>query len=272
MNRTAELRELAQRIAGAMPDEIEEAVVTGSVSRGCADEVSDIEMLLVTPRRLTLDECYGLARTAGLEQLGSWGPQGGSTQRVSGYRDGVPIELIWWSREDADRFVAAMLTGESPSGADALLHGIPLRTHGSLARWRSQLADYPEGLAAAQIEDAALTWGGFAAAGLLTLARDGERLSRLERMLDDVTRILRLLYALNRMWQPTTKRLALRVEELAVKPDRLAERIDEALAEQDPVRALRLVTQLQLDTVMLAPSGPNIDRARRWLADGLELL
>lgn len=117
-----------------------------------------------------------------------------------------------------------------------------------------------------------MTWGGFAAAGLLTLARPGERLSRIERMLDDVQRILKLLYALNRIWQPTTKRLALRVGALAVKPDRLAERIDEALAEQDPTRALRLITQLQLDTVNLAPSGPNIDRARTWLAEGLELL
>jgi hypothetical protein len=32
------------------------------------------------------------------------------------------------------------------------------------------------------------------------------------------------------------------------------------------------MTELQLDTVRLAPSGPNIDRARTWLAEGLELL
>jgi len=268
---TTSLHALAQRIADALGT-VDEAVLTGSVSRGVADEVSDIEMLVVTPELLTLDECYERARSAGLEQLGSWGQQGGPTQRVSGYAEGVPIELIWWSRDDADRSVAAMLEGEASSGADALMHGIALRTNGALARWQAMLAEYPDELAAAQIEDAALTWGGFAAAGLLTLARPGERLSRLERMLDDVLRILKLLYALNRTWQPATKRLALRVEALAIKPDRLAERIDEALAEQDPIRALRLLTQLQLDTVMLAPSGPNIDRARKWLSDGLELL
>lgn len=267
-----ELRRLAQQIADALGPDVDEAVVTGSVSRGVADERSDIEMLVVTPERLELEQCYERARVAGLEQLGSWGPQDGPTRRVSGYLDGVPIELIWWSRDDAERFVAAMLTGEAPSGADALVHGIALRTRGVLARWQEQLAEYPDELAAAQIEDAALTWGGFAPAGLLTLAREGERLSRLERMLDDILRVLRLLYALNRTWQPATKRLALRADALAIKPDRLAERIDEALAEQDPIRALRLVTQLQLDTVLLAPSGPNIDRARRWLADGLELL
>jgi hypothetical protein len=32
------------------------------------------------------------------------------------------------------------------------------------------------------------------------------------------------------------------------------------------------MTELQLETVRLAPSGPNVDRARRWLADALEEL
>ena len=117
-----------------------------------------------------------------------------------------------------------------------------------------------------------MTWGGFAAAGLLTIARPGERLSLVERMVDDAVRVLRMVYAINRVWQPTTKRVALRAEPLAVKPERLAERIEDALTEPDPVRALVVMTQLQLDTVLLAPSGPNVDRARLWLAEALEIL
>jgi hypothetical protein len=62
------------------------------------------------------------------------------------------------------------------------------------------------------------------------------------------------------------------VEPLAVKPDRLAERIEEALTETDPRRALRGMAELQLDTVRLAPSGPNVDRARMWLAAGIKAL
>jgi tRNA nucleotidyltransferase/poly(A) polymerase len=80
------------------------------------------------------------------------------------------------------------------------------------------------------------------------------------------------VYALNRKWQPTTKRLEARVEALAIKPERLAERIDTALSEPDPRQALLTMTELQLEAVRLAPSGPNIDRARAWLADGAELL
>jgi tRNA nucleotidyltransferase/poly(A) polymerase len=91
-------------------------------------------------------------------------------------------------------------------------------------------------------------------------------------MFDGALRVLRIVYALNRVWEPTTKRLASRVDSLAVKPERLAERITEALTEPDPRRALLTLTELQLDTVQLAPSGPNVDRARTWLADGLALL
>ena len=48
--KTAELRAVAQRMADTLPRDIEEVVLTGSVSRGVADDVSDIEMLIVTSR------------------------------------------------------------------------------------------------------------------------------------------------------------------------------------------------------------------------------
>jgi hypothetical protein len=57
-----------------------------------------------------------------------------------------------------------------------------------------------------------------------------------------------------------------------LKPARLAERIEEAFAEPDLRRALLVMTELQLETVALAPDGPNVNRARRWLAAGANLL
>jgi hypothetical protein len=266
--RSDELRAAAERLVAGIPADIApEVVVTGSVSRGVADDVSDVEMLLVTRDQLDLETCFTLAAAAGLERLGSWGPQGTETSRVSGYFEAIPFELIWWSRDYAD----ASINAESPA-ADAVANGVSLRTCGLLESWHERLATYPDELAAERIEDAALTWGGFAAAGLLTIARTGERLSLVERMVDDAVRVLRMVYAINRTWQPTTKRVALRAEGLAVKPERLAERIEEALTEPDPLRALIVMTQLQLDTVALAPSGPNVDRARDWLTDGLAIL
>lgn len=270
--KSVELRALAQAVVDALPDDVEEVVLTGSVSRGVADDVSDIEMLIVTPNEPELDKCFSLAAAAGLADLGTWGQQGVPTKRVSGIRDGVSLELVWWSRAHAEAAVAAIFDGDSSTTADALANGVALRTSGLLERWQQRLEHYPDELAQARIEDAALTWGGFSAAGLLTIVRPGERLAQLERMVDDASRVMRIVFALNRVWEPTTKRLADRVATLPRKPERMAERIEEALTEPDPRRALLVLIELQLDTVALAPEGPNIERARKWLADARELL
>jgi predicted nucleotidyltransferase len=271
--RNEDLKMLAQRVADALPtSDVDEVVLTGSVSRGVADEVSDIEMLVVVSEPLELDDCFGFAEAAGLEGLDTWGVQEGPTRRVSGRRERVPIELIWWPREYADRQIDRLLAGEMSATADALVHGVPLRTTGLLEAWQQRLRAYPPDLAAAQIEQAALPWGGSAPAGVLTLIRPGDRLALIEWMLDGALRVLTIIFALNRAWQPTTKRLAARVAPLSIKPDRLAERIQEALTEPDPRRALRVMSEVQLDTVRLAPSGPNIDRARSWLAAAVDVL
>ena len=264
--RSDELRALAQSIADAFPPEVIEVVLTGSVSRGVADEVSDIEMLCVTERQLSLEEAFELARRAGLEGRDSWGDPSTPTRRVFGYLDGQPVETIWWSQELAEELFA------SGGSAEALASGVALRTSGLLARWQERLADYSDELAAERIEKAAERWGGFTPAGLLTLVRDDTALARMEWLVESAQRVLAIVFALNRVQQPTAKRLAARVQPLAIKPDRLAERIEEALAEPDPSRALIVMTQLQLDTVRLAPSGPNVDRARVWLAEGIEVL
>jgi predicted nucleotidyltransferase len=271
--RSKKLRTLAQRVADALPLEIaEEVVLTGSVSRGLADDVSDIEMLVVTREPLELEDCFGLARAAGLEGLDTWGARDGQARRVSGYRERVPVELVWWPRDYAEARIDALLAGEAPSTADALVHGVPLRTRGLLGAWQVRLREYPPDLAAAQIEEAALRWGGYTPAGLLTVARPGDRLALTEWLLDAAMRVLTIVFALNRVWQPTTKRLSARVAPLAMKPARLAERIEEALTEPDARRALLLMTEVQLETVLLAPSGPSVDRARTWLAEAVEVL
>jgi len=270
--RSVVLRSVAQGIEDALPSAVEEVVLTGSVSRGVADDVSDIEMLIVTAGELELADCFSLAAACGVTDLGTWGRQGVPTKRVSGYREDVPVELIWWSRSHAASAVDAIFAGDLSSTADAIANGVALRTSGLLAQWQERLRHYPDELATARIEDAALTWGGFAPAGLLTLVRPGERLALVERMVDDASRIARIVFALNRVWQPTLKRLADRAATLTQKPERLAERIEEALTEPDPHRALIVLTELQVDTVALAPDGPNIIRARKWLGEGRELL
>jgi predicted nucleotidyltransferase len=70
--RSVEVRSIAQGIADALPETVEEVVVTGSVSRGVADDISDIEILIVTQGELDLGECFSLSARGGLTQLGTW--------------------------------------------------------------------------------------------------------------------------------------------------------------------------------------------------------
>jgi predicted nucleotidyltransferase len=265
--RARELREVAERIAAALPSVVEEVVLTGSVSRGVADELSDIELLLVTTTRLDLVECFEHASRVGLVDLDTWGAGGTEVSRVFGYYEGVPIETIWWPHDFAEASVAALLLGEQSTSAEALASGIALRTVGLLETWQQRLRVYPDAVAAARIDQAAQAWGGFHPTGFLALAGPGERLALIEYLYGAAMRVPQIVYALNRVWQPTNKRLADRVRALPVKPERVAERIEEALTEPDPLRALLVMSELQADTAELAPRGPNIDRARRWLRE-----
>jgi hypothetical protein len=230
--------------------------------------VSDIEMLVVTDTQRSLDECLAFASAAGLTGVDTWGDPSTPSCRVSGFLDDVPIETIWWWRDYAEQQVAA----PTQAVGDALVHGVSLKTSGLLATWKERLASVPDDIALARIEEAARRWGGYTPAALLTVARPGETLARLEWMVDASTRVLSIVYALNRVWQPTAKRLRDRTATLQVKPEGLGERIDAALTEHDPRTALRILTQVQLDTVQLAPGGPSVDRARTWLTAALELL
>ncbi|HEY6962619.1 MAG TPA: hypothetical protein VI408_12075 [Gaiellaceae bacterium] len=272
-DRSGELLDLARRIVDALPaDVVADAAVTGSVSRGAADQLSDIEMLLLVDEELPLEACYAHADVAGLEQLDTWGPQEGPTRRVFGYRDGVPVELIWWPRAFGDASVERLLDGDVTGSADAIVHAVPLRTTGVVEAWRARLTPMPAAVVRAVCEDAALMWGGFAPEGYLTIARSGETPSRLEYMVADVVKMVRILYAVNGLWPPTTKRLASRAETLSVKPERFGERVEAALEERDPRRALRDLVQLQVETAALAPDGPNVLRARSWLPRVVALL
>ncbi len=184
-----ELRALAQRIADAFPPEVIEVVLTGSVSRGVADDVSDIELLVITEEHLSLAKAFELARLAGLEKRDSWGDPSTPTRRVFGYLHGQPVETIWWSRGLAEELFAA------GGSAEALAGGVALRTTGLLARLAGTAADYSDELAAERIEKAAERWGGFAPSGLLTIVRPDCSLARMEWMVESAQRVLALVFA-----------------------------------------------------------------------------
>jgi hypothetical protein len=138
--RSLELRSVAQHVADALPATVEEVVLTGSVSRGVADAVSDIEMLVVTSGEPELEECFSFAAACGLSGLGTWGRQGEPTKRVSGLRDGVPVELVWWSHAHAQTAVDGIFEGNPPPRPTRLRTASPYARPGCSRTGRSGCA------------------------------------------------------------------------------------------------------------------------------------
>ena len=154
------------------------------------------------------------------------------------------METIWWSRELAEELFAA------GGSAEAIANGVALRTSGLLARWQEQLADYPDALAAERIEKAAERWGGYAPAALLTIARPDCALARMEWLVDSAQRVLAIVFALNRVHQPT--RSASQPGSSRSRASPSASRSGSRRHSPSPIRAppSRLMAELQLE-----PSG-----------------
>ena len=58
----------------------------------------------------------------GQAELPDMGAPNPVTQRVFGYRDGVPVELVWWPRDRAEAQVDSLLAGDMPSTRLSMSH------------------------------------------------------------------------------------------------------------------------------------------------------
>jgi hypothetical protein len=269
--RSIELRALAQRVADALPAVAEDVVLTGSTSRGVADDLSDVELLVVLDELPPLEECVRIGEAVGLTGVNTWTPPGAEIYWSGGFFEDEFVELIWWPRAYVDERVRAIVAAEIVDSqrlrtAEALVAGIALRG-AALADWQEGLSRYPDLLAERIVDDAAETWHEVPRSEL-TLLRPGERLVLAQRLVEDAENLLRIVFALNRTWQQGSKRIAAALAPLPQQPERLAERLDAALAGYD----LRAMRELVRDTLAFAPDSPAVERARREAAGLLERL
>lgn len=256
MSRSDELLALAQRFVQALPDDIDEALLTGSVSRGEADELSDVEMLLVARDTPPLLSALGIEMWQ--EDFFENGTVGWYTALV----EGEVLEMAGWTHGRVEGRIEGILSGEMIEHArfrfaEAVVHGVPLRSAGAIGRWQARLAEYPEALVEEVVHAASEEWLEHPL-GVRAHLRAGGRLPLAAMLAADLENVLRIVFALNRVWEPSWKRLPQIVAPLAVKPERLAERIDEALAEISLLKTRELV----LDTLLLAPDLPRVVLAR----------
>lgn len=277
---------LALDITAHCPAELgREIALTGSASRGEAKEDSDIEINCWVDDLPKLSKRSDWLRSSGrtdwLRRLGvtdlTVDPKPIEDESIwATFRlQGIWIEVGWQSIRDQEALLRQILAGEVSDHDRFLLawiiaKAVPLRSTGILQRWQAQLAEYPDSLVDRLITVATMDW-------VLPLfidarweyAKAGEWLPLTERLVGHVRDTLRILFAINRQWEPNYKHLETTLSTLTVRPDRLLERINNVFSATEPSERVRHCLTLMRDTLKLVPSSIDVSRAMQVITDSL---
>jgi hypothetical protein len=183
------------------------------------------------------------------------------------------IEAGWQTVAAQQKLLTAILEGEILDHdrlivGEVVRHAVPLRTSGLLASWQTQLAEYPEVLQRRLIATAVKQWRG--APFLWALAARREHVALTSRLLRHVETVLRLLFALNREWEPDWKWARYRARELAIMPDRFQDRIDAVFFAPTPEERIAALLELIADTLQLLPGTDDVAQARRAISVSID--
>lgn len=253
-----------------------ECVLTGSSSRGLADEASDIEQVFYVDKLPSLQERERWLNEVGVADLHSETEPiaDGSIWATFRFHD-IWIEAGWQTIEAHEKNLQYILAGNVIDHhhlklAEIITHALPLRSQGLLAQWQQKLSHYPDTLPASIIADATELWT-FPpiVEARWALIRRGEFLGLFERLVRDVHNCLRMLFALNRQWEPEWKWLRSATSSLTIKPERLVERINEVFTTAQPEMCVLTCLRLISETLLLASPAYDVMRALRTIEASL---
>ena len=260
---------LAQTLVHLAPPSFgHESVLTGSASRGVADNNSDVEMMFyadVLPSREGRKAWLHNAGAANVV-LDTESPQDDEVWATF-YIGDICVEAGWrvitGHEKDIDDIVAGNVIAHQPlTLAWIMTHAVSLHSIGYLPRWQQKVAHYPEALPQKIIDSINEYWmvpQGFAMRWAL-LSR-GEPMALTDRLLGEMRFMLRILFAINHQWEPDWKWLRCETERLTIKPEHMIERTHDiftmALSEQNVAWVLMLIR----DTLKLVPAQYDVTHA-----------
>lgn len=261
--------ELAVTLVASCPLALGRAIaLTGSVARGTADEASDIELNCWVEELPSADARASWLRAAGASDvlLDADAIADGSlwaTCRVGR----TWIEIGWQTIAAQDALLSAIRAGQVMDRgrlviASILAQAVALRDADLIAHWQQALADYPAVLQARLISAATEVWTfPHLLAARWALVQREDQFALAQRLVGGVQDALRILYAINRRWEPYEKWTAMTIETLPIKPDHLAARIDAVFVAPRPAERLAVCLTLLRDTLMLVPPPYDVTRA-----------
>jgi len=251
---------LASKLAEACPTDLGKAViVTGSVARG---------FLVDALQPITVYQDW-LRSAGGLVEPEENAEHMSGTHTKS-WHDGVFVETLWqpWSALDAT--LGAVLLAETHdhwmlTEAWRLADAMPVRAHGRLTVWQERLITQSASIWTAP------AWWPSSVVTIWPLAERDARLALAQRLTGYLERGLRILFALNRCWEPDYKWLASERRRLAIKPGELMSRVNSVFALESPRESVRTCLALLIDILTLASEEYDVAAPRERLKEALDV-
>jgi hypothetical protein len=252
---------VAKEIAGKCSLEYgKEIVIVGSVSRNLADENSDIEIEFLVNNLMPEEDRINWIKQIGGTDIYPYGaPIGdGSVWIIFKYKD-YWIEAGWQTISSMKNNINPIAAGKVCTHDKLILastfrDAISIRDNGILRDVQGQLKLYPEKLQKDIILNTIKPWTiDLSIEARKMLSKRGDKMPFLERMIPDIQKILRILYAVNRQWEPDWKWTKYIVSNLKIKPQNLEERIDSIICIKDTKENLNNCFELIKDTLFLIP-------------------
>lgn len=261
-NKESEARiRLAKEIAGKCPMEYgKEIIIVGSVSRNLADEDSDIEIEFLADDSISEeDRINWIKQIGGTDMLPYGAPIGDGSVWIIFRYEGCWIEAGWQTISRMKDNIDSIMKDKAIAHdklvlASTLRDAISIRDNGMLRDLQEQLNFYSQELQKDIITDTINPWTvDLAIEARKMLAKRADKMPFLQRMIPDVQRILRILHAINKQWEPDWKWTKHMISNLEVKPQNLEERIDSIICVKDAEENLNNCFELIKDTLLLIP-------------------
>ena len=232
------------------------AMVGGSVARGICDEYSDLDMSIYWDELPSEDELQ-LARqqNQGSERLWVIGERSDGGFAEAYVVNGVECQFGHVTVEQWETDIAIVLEQHDVKyplvkAMAGTLTCIPVYGEPLIQKWKARVADYPDALAQAMVEEYLKffpLWG-----YQKQLAKRDATLFYYETLLESAQNLLGVLSGLNRLYYSTFqfKRMGLFIEPMAIAPTHLKSRL-ELLFQAEPQDAAKQIEALVQETLDL---------------------
>lgn len=258
---------LAGELASGCPSHLgTEIVVTGSVGWGTADRYSDLDLEFWVESLPEIGVCLDWLQAVGVERA-NLSEQSEAGMHFIGIYRGNWVEFGWRAIHHLEAIFQEICSCETTARSKLVFgwnisHAVTLRSAGYPEKWQALLSVYPEKLQADIITNSTSFWRFPHHLDMLwTLAARQELMGLDEWVFADLQDALRILYAVNRQWEPDWKNITTASALLGQKPPRLVERIRQIFMEQVPEQRVQILLELVLEILKLVPGDIDIQVA-----------